>query len=543
MVPAQAPQPSAAPPPAPVPPPPPPQATLPPVRKAPASAKVASGLGSAKGLRWRGELETERRPSSADHAGEPEATAEEALPIDPDSVARSAPPWLISTIIHLVLLLILALMTTPVGTGLSRVILTIGESSKESDVELTEFAIESSESLSEVDTPIDEPVVDVQVPMTFDAPLLEDAIEEMEAEVGVGPQLDISQPMFAGRTGAMKKALLAMYGGTPETEEAVARGLAWLKRNQLSSGEWSMRGPYDYGATTSENRIAATAMATLAFMGDGNTHEKGEYAAQVEAGLKYLVSQQDRSGFFCKNVRSHDDQAYAQAQATMALSEAYAMTNDSWLRPHAQLAINHCEERQSPEGGWRYQPRFDSDTSVTGWYVMALKSGMAAGLDVSESRLREVHHYLDTAQSYEGAGYAYRPGRPPSPPMTAEGLLCRQYLGWEEGYPPMIRGVEALAYDYGFDLADNDVYYWYYATQVLHHVGGSPWRTWNEAMRVDLPRVQIERGREAGSWAPQADIWGRSQGRLYQTCMSIFCLEVYYRHLPLYRIKAEEKGE
>ena len=78
-------------------------------------------------------------------------------------------------------------------------------------------------------------------------------------------------------------------------------------------------------------------------------------------------------------------------------------------------------------------------------------------------------------------------GRPESA-MTAEGLLCRQYLGWERDHPPMERGIMALLDDSPFDLRDADVYYWYYATQVLHHFGGSPWRLWNEKMREDLPK-------------------------------------------------------
>ena len=31
-----------------------------------------------------------------------------------------------------------------------------------------------------------------------------------------------------------------------------------------------------------------------------------------------------------------------------------------------------------------------------------------------------------------------------------------------------------------------------------------------------------------------ADQWGQHGGRLYTTCLSIYMLEVYYRHLPIY---------
>ena len=45
---------------------------------------------------------------------------------------------------------------------------------------------------------------------------------------------------------------------------------------------------------------------------------------------------------------------------------------------------------QDPRGGgWRYDPRKPGDTSVTGWQVMALKSGQMADLNVSPARLRE----------------------------------------------------------------------------------------------------------------------------------------------------------
>jgi hypothetical protein len=85
-------------------------------------------------------------------------------------------------------------------------------------------------------------------------------------------------------------------------------------------------------------------------------------------------------------------------------------------------------------------------------------------------------------------------------------------------------------------MKDADFYYWYYGTQVLHHYGGEPWRAWNNVMREELPAAQVKTGREAGSWAPQRDgRWGSAGGRLYTTCMAIYCLEVYYRHMPLYK--------
>ena len=87
---------------------------------------------------------------------------------------------------------------------------------------------------------------------------------------------------------------------------------------------------------------------------------------------------------------------------------------------------------------------------------------------------------------------------------------------------------------------DETSYYWYYATQVFRHMGGPTWETWNRQMRVVLPANQVLRGgrRVEGSWDPDGDRWGGYGGRLYQTCLSIYILEVYYRHLPIYQQRA-----
>jgi hypothetical protein len=83
-------------------------------------------------------------------------------------------------------------------------------------------------------------------------------------------------------------------------------------------------------------------------------------------------------------------------------------------------------------------------------------------------------------------------------------------------------------------------YYWYYATQVMHHVGGAAWEEWNTAMREQLPAVQVQAGPETGSWPPGGRMHDQMGGRLYATCMAVYCLEVYYRHLPIYESPCDD---
>lgn len=340
----------------------------------------------------------------------------------------------------------------------------------------------------------------------------------------------------------MHGKLLESEGGNSASEAAVARALQWFARHQATDGRWSLHQFHVHGhcncsaqSKSVQNDVAATAFALLAFLGTGQTHKTGAdkgnlYAKVVERGLKYLVLNQNRQGEFHPNM-------YAHGLATIAICEAYALTSDPALRGPAQRAINYIVDAQSGEGGWRYAARQAGiDTSVTGWQVMALKSGQMAGLDVPTRTLKAAVQGLDSVATPDGGGYGYTgPGETPT--LSAVGLLCRQYLGWGPRHPGLLAGVERLS---RIGPAPNNLYYNYYATQVMHHMGGGPWEAWNPRMRDALVATQ-DRGdknpHQHGSWAPAAgdSITGDHGGRIMATSLSVLTLEVYYRHLPLYR--------
>ncbi len=151
--------------------------------------------------------------------------------------------------------------------------------------------------------------------------------------------------------------------------------------------------------------------------------------------------------------------------------------------------------------------------------------------------LKRVVDYLDSAQIDEGRRYGYMSSQPATNALCAEGLLCRQYLGWSQSDPRLIEGVSDLVKKAGiaYDSGENhDVYCWYYLTQAAHHMEGKIWTEWNNSMRDIVPKNQVSKGPEAGSWDPTGDKWASWNGRLYMTCLSIYMLEVYYRHLPIY---------
>ena len=460
-----------------------------------------------------------------------------------DQHKRELPAWMVSFLVHVTLLLVLALI--PIAQMAAEKFQVFDGSfvpGGQGAIEFTPVPAGTDVSLEAIDLPMSSIVLNAP-DLQFDSSAISSSLTQT-SKTSEGPAtalegLDVSNGL-AGRTGSLKGALLGKFGGNGVTQAAVAAGLKWLAYNQKPDGGWSLKGPYNDGASN-EDRTAATAMALNAFLGDGHTHKApGEYQSVVERGLKFLLRRQDKEGFFAGGEPSHN-QAYSQAIATITVCEAYGMTGDSQLKVPASRAIKYAEWSQGRQKGWRYEPREDSDLSVTGWYLMALMTGKMAGLEPNEKIIRSVGDYLESVAHEYGSRYAYQRQDKASLSMTAEGLLCRQYLGWPSSHPALLQAIET-------DLLPNapdakapmySVYFWYYATQVLHHVGGKAWTEWNDQMKVVLPGLQETKGVDAGSWDPFNDQFGPSGGRLYTTCFCIYCLEVYYRHLALYDLKPE----
>jgi hypothetical protein len=441
----------------------------------------------------------------------------------------SLPGGVVSVLIHLVVLLAMGMVwsTLPKVEHLS-----IVSSTEVTRDELSEFEESDSLALEVAESSVSDDVKVLGDPFAG-PPAVE--LNVLDANVFAAKvELPAITLALTGREQGSRKELLAVYGGTALTEAAVLNGLRWLEKNQEDDGSWSLKGPYRQGSTI-ENRLAATAMALLAFQGYGETDQRGEFKDSVARGWKKLLEMQDENGKFCSD-EGEKKHTYGQAQATIALCELYAMTKDQRFRGPAQKAVDYAVYSQSPQGGWRYAPKQDSDTSVTGWYVMALKSAAMAGLDVPSLSFHQVTAYLDSVGLENQSKYGYLPHHPASLAMSAEGLLCRQYLGWKRDDERLRQGLDyLLANPIDYKKGDRNVYYWYYATQTLHHMGGKDWDQWNQAMRVKVPMYQVQAQEEKGSWNPVSDRYGQNAGRLYTTCLSIYMLEVYYRHLPIYK--------
>ena len=361
-------------------------------------------------------------------------------------------------------------------------------------------------------------------------------------DVSVGDALGARQG-----SGATRDDLIEKSGGTPQSETAVKMGLTWLQRQQKPDGHWELQVEGEKVDVNVRTDTGATALALLAFLGAGHTHQEGPYKTIVRKGLDWLVKQQKPNGdMHDSEEEGRTTSFYAHGQATIVLCEAYAMTRDSQLLAPAQKALSYIYTSQHPErGGWKYRPNSEGDLSVFGWQLMAIQSARMARLEVPSEVLDRAAGFLDLVQEQNGSRYRYEqnPNLPTTPAMTAEGLLCRQYLGWQKNHPALRAGISYLVQPENLPSWSNgkrNVYYWYYATQVLHNLQGPEWEAWNTALRDEIVRNQNKVGKLAGSWhptQPRGDRleYGDKAGRLYVTAMCILTLEVYYRHLPLYR--------
>ncbi len=463
---------------------------------------------------------------------------------------RQAPPWAISMLVHVVALLAMALIVTePPKKEVPRIITSNAPESEEDFNEPEEDlpkneAVETSDATADVAVTTEVEVTPVEVTtLATDVEAAPLAVEFTDFGTETAPEADMMSQMGAiggkgGGLGSRGQAgkLAGAGGGGDDTERAVDRALKWIAQHQLPDGGWSFELGQCAGCNCKKSgnnpdRCGATALALLPFLGRGYTHREGPYKAQIERGINFLA-QLTVAG----NGKAYGKggSLYSQGLTGIALSECYAMSQDNRLATPTQLALNFISDAQDPSGGgWRYEPKQPGDTSAVGWQIMALKSGNMAYLKVNPLTIKKAVDFLNAVQEEDGAFYGYtNPGKGAG--TTAVGLLCRMYLGWKKDNPALQRGCEHIS-----KLGPNkDLYYDYYATQVMHHMEGEMWIAWNKKMKELLLKTQATSGHETGSWHEGVEGGGHgaeTAGRLYCTSLATMILEVYYRHLPIYR--------
>ena len=396
-------------------------------------------------------------------------------------------------------------------------------------------------------------------------------------------------------------------GPTQGTDKAVLEGLRWLARHQNPDGSWGAESLKEVCTPESpcfdpKKHLTAnydeglTGLALLAFLGAGFSHEskqdlvdtamakRHKIGTIVKNGLQWLVKKQNQDGSFAKDRPF----MYNEALAGLALTEAYGVTQNRFWKEPAQKSINFLmdAQRPSPLGsglwGWRYASRqeierfhgggsrdaafekelFDSDTSATGWIVMALKSAQISGLEVRKESMDGalafckwvtgsdgLVGYIDPKQAGQSVGgpddhFKYHPEA-----MSALGMCIRIFAEHDADDPflelaakRIIKNLPEVSQPdakHNGDRLSVDYYYWYYASLALNQLDGpdSPrksgkyWGPWNKAMVDAVLETQhkAERQCQTGGWVIP-DRWAHAGGPVYTTAINVLTLEVYYRY-------------
>ena len=484
------------------------------------------------------------------------------------NLSKSKNPWiagLSSFTLHLVLLVVLAIWTVT-GNGRGGRLSVDSNGSTYEEATMDSVVIEST---SDAD---DQPGQSGLGPADLNSSLLQENIKPSPLPLsgsespkpqsisetirssgteGAGSATIFLNSSLDGRSAKNRLANGLKNGASGPSEEAVDAALAYLARHQQNNGSWTIRlvdgpckGECDHGGEELDpHDIAATGLALLCFLGRGHTLQEGEYSEQVSRGVYFLVQNlksQSGRGTWLTSVAGAE--MYEHGIATLALCEALQMNGDKeLLTKPCQEAISQIVYAQHNDGGWGYHPKTPGDLSIVGWQVLALKSASSAKLNVNAETIRNVDVFLRQHVKNDFLFFYKHGSNKPTASMTSIGTLLRIFRGWSKTDPSILKAVDYLSKT---GPSPADVYYNYYASQVLFQFGGRPWQDWNDRMRDYLVSTQENDGHLAGSWwfdlkkttsenEGYVRVSNETGGRLYVTAMACLTLEVYYRYLPV----------
>jgi hypothetical protein len=352
-------------------------------------------------------------------------------------------------------------------------------------------------------------------------------------------------------------------GGSPGTADCVVAQLRWFHLHQDQDGRWDCDGFSKNcklgkcdGPGLPEYDVQVTSLQLLALLGNGHTHQVGEFKKTVRNALRFLKTEQWADGSLGRNGGKF--WFWNHATATMALSEAYAITKDEKIKAMAENALKFLISAKNPGSGWGFEPEDGKpNTLMTGWAVLAMKAAKTGGLDVPKSHFDDARKFLDSVTDIRGWVYFEKIGVPDPdflgnarnydvvPEWTAVATLCRIFCGQKRSDANIQMALDIMSrdlptYDAGYRKAN--YHYWYWGTYAMFQIGGEKWKRWNEAMKRALLLNQLRGGCGDGSWNP-VDKWGKLYGRVGASGLAALSLEIYYRYARIHGGGADGGGE
>ncbi|MBN2473235.1 MAG: squalene--hopene cyclase [Pirellulales bacterium] len=330
---------------------------------------------------------------------------------------------------------------------------------------------------------------------------------------------------------------------TPQSEEALQRGIEWLTRNQGPEGNWT------------SNDLGLVSMGALAYLSAGHSPGRGRHGEAAARAIDYVTRNTKPSGLL--NIADERRGMYNHGLSAFVLGQAYGMSNDERIGPLMDRALKLIAQTQCDDGGWDYVAKPQQrghDLSLAVMQAKALRSAVDSGLEVPpeviELAIRSVRehytpngcsHTADEAEQQRHPGqFTYtKGGGGPSVAMAAAGVVClqefAQYDDWRIEKNMEVIGKEIREKTRGRSSnAPFDAYTLYYLGQALYQVGGKHWREHYPPLRDALIACQVQSDdpSEDGKWRAHGRVGGKP-GDLYMTGAACFILAMPNRYLPI----------
>ena len=310
-------------------------------------------------------------------------------------------------------------------------------------------------------------------------------------------------------------------------DKAIDRGLEFLQASQKEDGSFDGR----HGDT-----CALPALAGMACLSKGYTPTDKKYEKLINRSIDYILSHHDETGYFGAQ---GNGRMYAHAIATLFLSEVSGMVDgerqkkiDSVLPLATKVILDAQSARKWKKndiGGWRYTPdAADSDTSCSGWCLMALRSARLNGARFSGDAIVSAVEYMRRHHSSEKGYFGYQQVNQYTVTLSGAGILCLELCG-KHNDPDSLSAARYLMSVYRTEMEHQNYKFYgmYYASQGLFQIGGESWREFSEWMYGNWLPMQ----KPDGSWRGA----GNEDSPIYGTAMMILAFTVPYRQLPIYQ--------
>jgi hypothetical protein len=347
-------------------------------------------------------------------------------------------------------------------------------------------------------------------------------------------------------------------------DKAVERGLAWLALQQQPDGSFP---------TYPQGQPAISGLCELAFLAHGHLPGEGKYGEKLSRTVTYVAGCQKVNGLIAlvgprgptiTRQVSHDigsTASYNHAIGSLVLSENYSVGGAEiaqQLEPAIQKAVAATllmqrwpKRRNVDLGGWRYvdvfsgeEYDFDSDLSVTGWYLMSLRSAKNAGFDVPQKPIDDAVRYVRRCFQPEYGAFQLMSTDSDrrSRGMAGAGILALAHAGFHNAPETKLAGDWILRYQFNaynvqerFDQIGwlNDRYHYgaFNCCQAMYQLGGDYWRQFFPP----LVRTLLANQQPNGSWLQESHSEDGKYGTAYSTALVLLSLGAPNQLLPVFQ--------